>query len=437
MGFFIFKELQFCDQLRIFVSVFATIFATCDHIMNRQTFDIQFYCRPSKTDKKGYAPIELSIVINGERNYLRLQRKERPEDFKKATESKRANAIKGYIESQRVIINKVVEDMAFADIELTAQNLKDCLKKGGVSNFYTLGQLWNDLMFNKTAELSTGDLSGNTLSKYKLCKEALYKANNVNDNTPARDITIQHIINMQNYLRGQGKQQNTIAQYHAKCKAAFSLAFKSGKIKSNPYAAYKIDKGPKKEIVWLTEEELNRIRDKEISIERLENVRDLFVFQCNSGLSYADLKNLNKKDFKRSNLNQIYIEKHRKKTGERYVAIVLHDGVAILEKYEYQLPVLSNQNYNAYLKEIQALCGIGKELHTHLARTTYICYLYNKHIPKETIATIVGHYACTTTLKYYAKMDNQTIFDDMREGGVANKKRTNTIKPDSQAPTLP
>lgn len=404
--------------------------------MSRQTFDIQFYCRPSKKDKNGYAPVELSIVINGERNYLRLQRKERPEEFKKAMESKRINAIKGYTENQRILINKIAEDMSNSGIELTAQNLKDCLKKGGVSNFYSLGQLWTDIMLNKDAELATGDLNSNTYAKYKLAKKAFYEANGFDDSTPAKVITIQHIINLQNHLRGKKMQQNSIAQYHAKCKAAFTLAFKSGKIKSNPYAAYKVDKGPKKEIVWLTEKELHRIRDKRIPVERLSNVRDVFVFQCNSGLSYADLAGINKKDFKRNNLNQVYIEKTRKKTGERYVAIILHDGVSILERYDYQLPVLSNQKYNAYLKEIQTLCGIDKELHTHLARTSYICFLYNKHIPKETIATIVGHYACTTTLKYYAKMDNQTIFDDMRKGGVANDKKSKTIEPDSQAPAL-
>ena len=179
--------------------------------MSRQTFDIQFYCRPSKKDKNGLAPIELSIVINGERNYLRLQRKERPEEYKKAMESKRANEIKGYIENQRILINKIVEDMAFAGIELTAQNLKDCLKKGGVSNFYSLGQLWMDIMLNKNAELSTGDLNSNTYSKYELAKKAFYEANDFTDATPARDITIQHIINLQNYLRGKKMKQNTIA----------------------------------------------------------------------------------------------------------------------------------------------------------------------------------------------------------------------------------
>ena len=48
-------------------------------MVTRQTFSTRFYCRKSKADKQGLAPVELSIVINGERTYIRLPRKERPE----------------------------------------------------------------------------------------------------------------------------------------------------------------------------------------------------------------------------------------------------------------------------------------------------------------------------------------------------------------------
>ena len=405
--------------------------------MARQTFDINFYCRKSKADKNGFAPVELSIVINGERCYLRLQRKERPEDFKRAMESKRANDLKGFIENERILINRIVEDMSFADVELTAENLKECLKKGGVANFYSLGQLWNDVLHNKKAELSTGDLAMETMRKYLLAKDAFYKANQVDDKTPAKEMTVQNIINLQSYLRSQGMKQNTIYQYHAKCKAAFTLAFESGKIKRNPYAPYRMDKGEKKEIIWLTDDEMKRIKEKEISIERLGNVRDLFVFQCNSGLAYADLATITKKDFQHNEMNQTFIEKDRMKTGERYVSIILNDGLEILERYDYTLPILSNQKYNSYLKEIQDLCGIEKTMTSHLARRTYVCFLYNRHLPPETIAAMVGHYTVQTTLKYYAKMDKRTIFDDVRKYGVANEtkpgKQRSKLSPDAKA----
>ena len=392
----------------------------------RQTFATRFYCRKSKADKQGLAPVELSISINGERTYLRLPRKERPEEFAKAIESKRDNAIKVYCENQRVLLNKVVEDMQYAGVEITAENLKECYKRGGVAPFYTLGQLWHDIIDNKTIEKANGDLDEDTYQRYILARNAFYKATGHDRNTPAQNVELQDLNRLQQHLRSKGRKQSTIYQYHAKCKAAFTLAFNRGKIKSNPYSQFKMDKGDKKEIVWLTTKELGTLTKKDFSTDRLRKVRDLFLFQCYSGLSYGDMEELERRDYQENERGQIFIEKHRKKTGVRFLSMVLAEGKRILEDYDYELPVLSNQKYNSYLKEVQDICGLDKVLQTHVGRKTYVCYLYQKQVPIEVIATIVGHTTCYTTLKYYAKMDKQTIFKVLRKRHVANETKPET-----------
>ena len=401
---------------------------------NRQTFSISFYCRPSKVDKKGLAPIELSLVINGQRTYLKLQRKERPDDFKRAVESKRNNEIKNYCDSQRVLINRIVQEMQYADIELSAENLKDCLKKGGVLNEYSLGELWKDAIYTRQNDVKEGGNEVETFKRYTLSKNAFYNATGFDDATAAKKVELQHIHVFQKHLRNDmNLAQNTAYLYHARTKAAFTLAFNRGKIKANPYAAFKMDKGESEDKVFLSEEELNIIKGKQM-VERLNRVRDLFVFQCYSGLSYSDMAMLSKSDYQKNDKGQIFIQKHRKKTNKLFKSIVLKDGVSILEKYDYQLPIISNVKYNAYLKEIQTLCNISKSLHTHLGRTTYICYLYNKRVPIDTIAEIVGHSSCHTTLKYYAKMDNSTIFETLRELNVAEsipKEKGERLKSDN------
>lgn len=394
---------------------------------SRQTFSTQFYCRKSKADKKGFAPVELSIVINGERTYLRLPRKERPEEFAKAIESKRDNAIKVYLDGQRVLLNKVVEDMQYAGVEITAENLKECYKRGGIAPFYTLGQLWHDIIDNKTIEKANGDLDEDTYHRYLLARDAFYEATGYNGDTPAQNVELQDLHRLQQHLRSKGRKQSTIHQYHAKCKAAFTLAFNRGKIKSNPYSQFKMDKGERKEIIWLTPKELGTLTKKDFSTDRLSRVRDLFLFQCYSGLSYGDMAELERKDYQENGKGQIFIEKHRKKTGVRFLSIVLAEGKRILEKYDYELPVIKNQNYNAYLKEVQDLCGFDKVLTTHIGRKTYVCYMYQKQIPVQVIATIVGHATCQTTLKYYAKMDKETIFKELRKRHVANE-----VKPEAK-----
>ena len=392
----------------------------------RQTFDISFYCRKSKADKKGYAPVELSIIINGERKYLTLQRKERPEEFKAAMSSKKVNAIKSYCENQKKLVDDYVQQMAFAGVELTADNLRECLKRGYVASQYSLGDMWRDILDNEREKLSTGDIVEETYRKYVLSKQALYKANDFNDTTPAGDVDLQHINKLQFYLRARRISQPTIYHYHARTKAAFTLAFNRGKIKSNPYAAFKMDKGERKPRVFLTKSELAKIAKATIEVDRLQKVRDLFLFQCYSGLSYSDMALLEKADFKENkSTKQIYIEKNRKKTNEKFTSIVLKEGKAILEKYDYQLPVLSNQKYNSYLKEIQVISKLDKELHTHLGRTTYVCYLFNNGVSVEVIAKLVGHSTTKTTLRYYAEMDKTTLFNEVSAAEGGKRKANN------------
>ena len=361
----------------------------------------------------------MSLVINGERTYLRLPRKERPIDFAKWMNSKKETEMKVYCENQRIHLNHIVEQMQFADVEITAKNLKECYIRGGIAQFYTLGELWQDIIDNKTIEKANGDLDEDTYKRYILARDAFYKATGYDRLTPAKNVELQDLNRLQQHLRSEGLKQSTIHQYQAKCKAAFTLAFNRGKIKSNPYSQFKMSRGEKKEIIWLTTDELDRLAKKGFSTERLGRVRDLFLFQCYSGLSYGDMKELEKKDYKVENeKGQIFIEKRRKKTGVKFLSVVLDEGRRILDKYDYELPLLSNTKYNAYLKEIQDLCELDKVLTTHVGRKTYVCYLYQRQTPIEVIATIVGHTTCYTTLRYYAKMDRKTILDELSKRGL-------------------
>lgn len=393
----------------------------------RQTFDISFYCRKSKQNKNGYAPVELSIIINGERTYLTLQRKEKPEEFKAAMSSRKVNAIKSYCENQKKLVDDYVQQMAFAGVELTADNLRECLRRGYVAMRYSLGDMWRDLLDNERAKLNTGDIGEETYKKYILAHKALNEANGFNDTTPAQDVDIQHINKLQSYLREKRISQPTIYNYHARCKAAFTLAFQRGKIRATPYAGFKMDKGEHKPRIFLTEQELKQIAQVNLQGERLQRVRDLFLFQCYSGLSYSDMALLERSDFKENKgTKQIYIEKRRKKTNEPFTSIVLEEGKKILEKYDYKLPLLSNQKYNSYLKEIQDACKLDKELHTHLGRTTYVCYLYNRGTSPDVIAKLVGHSTTKTTLRYYAEMDKTTLFSEVKAAERGKRTISNT-----------
>lgn len=57
---------------------------------------ITFYCRPSKVDRNGNAPIEVAVTLAGERIISTLPRRCKPKDFRRNMESRAINTIKEY-----------------------------------------------------------------------------------------------------------------------------------------------------------------------------------------------------------------------------------------------------------------------------------------------------------------------------------------------------
>ena len=147
-------------------------------------------------------------------------------------------------------------------------------------------------------------------------------------------------------------------------------------MKSDPFINYKIrikkvDRG------YLTQKEIESIINKKITIKRLEQIRDIFIFSCFCGLAYIDVKNLRKENIRISFDDKLWLIGKREKTGVSFTIPLLDIPQKILNKYEGALsddrvlPFPSNQKVNAYLKEIGSLCGIDKELSFHTARYSY------------------------------------------------------------------
>ena len=176
-----------------------------------------------------------------------------------------------------------------------------------------------------------------------------------------------------------------------------------------------------KDVEFLTEEEVDRIRRASMPSVNLERVRDLFLFQCYSALSYCDMAALRPSDFKTNDMGYIYIDGARLKTKVRFIAILFEDAITIAQKYNYKLPTISNQRYNTNLKIIADICDIRKPLHTHIGRHTAACYLLNKGLSLEIVAKIMGH-STTKLTRHYAKLLDKTVFRAVDE--VMNKSKT-------------
>lgn len=195
----------------------------------------------------------------------------------------------------------------------------------------------------------------------------------------------------------------------------------NGWLQADPFAKFDLTR-EEVETTFLVKEEIQSIADKEIKNDRLCRVRDVFIFCCFTGLAFADVKQLKKSEVTIGVDGQLRIYKGRQKTGTPSLIPLLPITKKILAKYEQDqsclakdqlLPVLTNQKYNAYLKEIADLCGIDKPLKSHVARHTFgTTVTLANNVPLESIKEMMGHKSLRQTL-HYAKVSGIKVNEDM------------------------
>ena len=194
------------------------------------------------------------------------------------------------------------------------------------------------------------------------------------------DLTPQNIRSLDDWLRSKRMKETTVYNYHKIIKAYINEAIRFGLMdeSANPYRIIRVKRGRSAERVTLTVEELDRLKKAEIPDQKVSRVRDLFVFQCVTGLSYADMATL---DMGRSATDigggRMLINGRRVKTGEDYTVVLLPSALEILDRYDWRLPIISNQKYNDYLKLATHYAGIRKTLTSHCRRHAESSLLLN------------------------------------------------------------
>ena len=384
--------------------------------MTRNTANVSFYCRESKKNKDGLAPIELSLVINGKRCYVQLPRKEEPAVFKQETNSKKDNDLKDYLRSVRACLNEIETALLKEGEALTAAVLKERFRTGGYV-LYTVGDLFDDFM-RILAKRVDVDLKPKTYRKYEIARDKFYKI--LPPTEPVSAITHAVIMDYQASMN-QYLDYVTTNGYCQRVKTVVQFGIDNGRMKINPFSGIKLRKG-EKSIQFLSEEEVEKIRTTDFHNESLNRVRDLFVFQAASGLSYTDMAKLTPEDFRQAPNGQYYIHDKRNKTGVYYTAVILEQGVEVLKRYDFRLPILGNHKMNVYLKTIRDICGIDKPIFSHVARHTYATRCLNRGIRLEVVAKLLGH-STTRITQHYAKLLEKSILAEVEEAFWAEKKK--------------
>ena len=384
--------------------------------MTRNTANVSFYCRESKKNKDGLAPIELSLVINRKRSYVQLPRKEDPAQFKRELMSKNWSDLKDYLSAVRTRLNEIETIFVRDGQALTAESLRAYFKTGGYV-LYTVGDLFSDYM-GILAKRVGRDITPKTYRKYEIARDKFYKI--LPPSEPVSAITKAVILDYQASMN-QYLDYVTTNGYCQRVKTIVQFGIDNGKIKVNPFMGIRLRKG-EKSVQFLTEEEVEKIRTTDFHNESLNRVRDLFVFQAASGLSYTDMAKLVPSDFQQAPNGQYYIHDKRNKTGVFYTAVILEEGVEILKKYSFKLPILGNHKLNVYLKTIRDICGIDKPIFSHVARHTYATRCLNRGIRLEVVAKLLGH-STTRITQHYAKLLKGNILSEVQEAFDSNNQK--------------
>ena len=391
----------------------------------KSTFRILFYLKRSGQKSNGNVPIMGRITVNGQAVQFGAKVEIKPDYWSvkagkaigKTNEVQQVNAI---LESIKSTLTKIYRDLQERENNVTPEKIKNIFF-GIETKHQTLLDLFarhNDDV-RKLVGISK---SKATYQKYEVTRKHL--TNFIRERYNLSDISLKEINHMfisdfEVYLLTTAScNSNTTAKFMQFLKRIIIIARNNGWVQQDPFANYKIrinkvDRG------YLTQEEIEIIMQKTFVSKRLEQVRDIFIFSCYSGLAYIDVKNLRKKHIRASFDGNLWIITKRQKTNVSVNIPLLDIPKQILEKYkgtlsnETVLPVLSNQKMNAYLKEIGDVCGINKNLTFHLARHTFATSVtLAKGVPIETVSRMLGHTNIKTT-QIYARITDNKISHDM------------------------
>lgn len=390
---------------------------------------ILFYAKKAKAAANGLVPIYTRITINGKRIELSTNRfveisKWSTEAGKMKGTSEEARSINNHLDLLKSQIRDAEMELIHKKIPVTTDTLKS--KILGVDEpARMLVPIFQDHN-NKIKELVGKEYAPGTLERYTTSLKHTIEFMQWKYNVSDIDITkIDHafITDYEFWLRSvRNCANNTAVKYLKNFNKIIKLCLANDWLDKNPFANYK-SKVKEVERVYLTEEEIQSIIEKDFKTERLSLVRDIFLFSCFTGLAYIDVKNLTKSHISFGIDGEKWIFTHRQKTESASKIPILPVTQMIIDKYENHpqcnnedklLPILSNQKMNAYLKEIAAICEIEKELTFHIARHTFATTVtLTNGVPIESVSKMLGHKNLRTT-QHYAKVLDRKVSEDMQ-----------------------
>lgn len=337
-----------------------------------------------------------------------------------------ARMLNHFLDTLQMKVNQCKADYIYNDRLLTAQKIMDHILGRLVPRTKVLEEFLvhnNELLaLVEKEEYAIGTHERYAISRKHVREFLKFKYNL--DDLEFRDLNYEFIKDFEFYLKTvKDCNNNTALKYITNFRKIVRIAINKEIISSDPFKNF-TGKKTKTKKKPLTREELYKLEHHVFSTTRLTVVRDVFVFQCYTGLAYIDAFQLKKEDIKIGIDGEYWIMTERQKTESETNIPLLPQALEIIERYKDHplclsrgsvLPVRSNQKMNAYLKEIADLCGIPCELNTHKARRTFGSTItLANNVPIHVVKEMLGHQSVKQT-EEYAITEQQNISREMLE----------------------
>ena len=390
---------------------------------------VLFFVKRTKTNVDGLLPIFIRVTVNGERIEFSTKRFTTSEKWSvegkrmkgTSAESKTTNS---YLDTLKAKVYDYQQQLIREDEVVNAENMRNKIMGVEKRKHMIVGIFQNHN--NEIRALIGKDYAAATLVRYETSLKHTvdfmkwkYRISDID----IKKIDHEFITSYEFYLKSVCNCcQNTASKYIKNFGKIIRICLANGWLDKNPFINYK-GKEVEVERAFLSMEEIETMLNKEFVSDRLNLVKDIFLFSCFTGLAYADVKKLSRKNIGFGVDGERWIFINRTKTDTRSNIPILPIAAFILDKYEDHpqvvnqeklLPILSNQKMISYLKEIADVCGINKELTYHIARHTFATTVtLSNGVPIESVSKMLGHKNLKTT-QHYAKILDLKVSIDMR-----------------------
>ncbi len=395
--------------------------------MKIEKFRVLLYLKKSSLDKSGKAPIMGRITVNNSMAQFSSKLSCTPElwnprESRLDGKSREAVEINQKIEKLLLAVHSAFDSLVERKKPFDAESVKD-MYQGSLNSQTSLLALLSQYMEGLRARIGI-DVAPTTLGTYVYTHRSLGKF--IKKKFRTKDVAFgqlneQFIREYQDFALGElGYSLDTVRHYLAILKKVCKIAFREGLSEKFHFAHYKLPKPKETTPKALSRESFEKIRDLNIPSNRPSTrlTRDLFLFACYTGTSYADVVRITSENLFTDEEGSLWLKYRRKKTDYRARVKLLPEAIVLLEKYKDEsrdtlFPVQSAEMVKANMKGLRVMAGIKEPVTYHAGRHSFASLItLEEGVPIETISRMLGHSNIQTT-QIYARVTPKKLFDDM------------------------